>query len=470
VTARAGWELTYASTLCIVDAGVLSGAAAIALQVRYGGLEPVVTPGGPLAGLSFAALVAGIAPAWVGFLVATRAYEAKHLGVGSEEFKRVLSGTVRFAAVLGLASYALHASLSRGFFLVLVSLGAALLLLGRYLARKVLHALRRRGRCLHRVVAIGTVAEVTRLAEQLGRDQYAGLRVVAACVPGDKGEASLGRLVLLGPVRGLADRLGAVGADTVAVAGPTAVSSEEVRELSWELEGTGVDLLLTPAITDVAGPRIHIRPVAGLPLLHVDEPSFGGLGALVKRTVDVVGSLLLLALLAAPMIAIAVVVRLDGPVLYRQERVGRHGEPFRMWKFRSMRPGSERYADLVSDGAGPLFKMRADPRVTRVGAFLRRLSLDELPQLFNVLVGQMSLVGPRPPLHSEVADYEHAVHRRLYVRPGMTGLWQISGRAELPWDETVRLDLYYVENWSLALDALILWKTVFAVLRGRGAY
>jgi lipopolysaccharide/colanic/teichoic acid biosynthesis glycosyltransferase len=175
------------------------------------------------------------------------------------------------------------------------------------------------------------------------------------------------------------------------------------------------------------------------------------------------------------MLLIAITVHFDsaGPVFYRQERVGRHGATFRMWKFRSMHIGADRDHEAMTEldqSAGPLFKLKADPRVTRFGRFLRRRSLDELPQLFNVLLGQMSLVGPRPPLADEVAGYEAATHRRLYVRPGMTGLWQISGRADLPWDETVRLDLYYVENWSLALDALILWKTVFAVLRGRGAY
>ncbi|MBK5306429.1 MAG: sugar transferase [Frankiaceae bacterium] len=476
---RRGWEASYASLLFALDLVLAVVAVVVALQVRYGGLEPVVTPQGPIAGLSFSVLVAAIAPTWVAFLLASRAYESKYLGVGSDEFKRVLSGTLRFAAALGLASYALHASVSRGFFAVLVSLGAVLLLSGRYAARKVLHALRRRGRCLHRVVAIGTADEVARLAGQLARDRYAGLEVVAACVPDASPGAEVttehGPLVTLGSVDGLAARMHEVGADTVAVAGTSALSSEDLRELSWQLEGTGVDLLLTPAITDVAGPRIHIRPVAGLSLLHVDEPSFGGVGALVKRTVDVLGAAMLLAVLAVPMIVIAVAVRLDsaGPVFYRQERVGRHGATFRMWKFRSMHVDADRRRGALVEldqSAGPLFKIRADPRVTRFGRFLRRRSIDELPQLFNVLLGQMSLVGPRPPLRDEVAGYEAAVHRRLYVRPGMTGLWQISGRTDLPWDESVRLDLYYVENWSLSLDALILWKTVFAVLRGHGAY
>lgn len=476
---RAAWQKRYAAALVLLDVVLVSVATVVALQVRYGGLEPVVTPSGPLAGLSFWVLVGSIPIVWLVFLLATRAYDAKRLGVGSDEFKRVLSGSLRFAAGLGLTSYAFHASISRGFFAVLVSLGLLLLVLGRYCARKVLHALRRRGRCLHRVVAIGTPGEVTRLAAQLTRDRYAGLQVVAACVPGSTTDAEIttddGSLPVLGPVDDLVGRLSLVRADTVAVAGVDALSSEALRELSWQLEGTGVDFLVAPALTDVAGPRIHIRPVAGLPLLHVDEPSFGGLGGGVKRTVDLLGAAVLITLLAVPMLVIAAAILIDsgGPVFYRQVRVGRNGATFQMWKFRSMYDGADARRGALQgldQSAGPLFKIREDPRVTRVGRFLRKQSLDELPQLFNVLVGQMSLVGPRPPLRREVAGYDAAVHRRLYVRPGMTGLWQISGRTDLPWDEAVRLDLYYVENWSLAMDALILWKTLWAVLRGQGAY
>ena len=473
------WPSAYATVLAVADAAVVTLTVAIALQVRYHGLDPVVTPGGPLAGLSLSMLIAAMPAAWVLFLASSRAYESKQLGVGSDEFKRVIGGSLRFAAGLGLASYALHASLSRGFFTALVAVGVTLLLLTRYASRRVLHALRGRGRCLHRVVAVGTRAEVAQLASELARAHYAGLAVVAACLPAEEATASMGVegdvLPLLGPARGLASRLCEVRADTVAVAGTSALSPEEVRELSWSLEGSGVDLLLAPAITDVAGPRVHIRPVAGLPLLHVDEPAFGGLPAVIKRTFDLLVAFALLVLFAVPMLFIATAITADsrGGVFYRQERIGQAGRPFRMWKFRSMRPGADQHHQQLLEGnqaLGPLFKLRDDPRATRVGAWLRRRSLDELPQLFNVLRGQMSLVGPRPPLQREVETYAGHVARRLNVRPGMTGLWQISGRADLAWEEAVRLDLYYVENWSTALDALILWKTLWAVVQGKGAY
>jgi exopolysaccharide biosynthesis polyprenyl glycosylphosphotransferase len=248
-----------------------------------------------------------------------------------------------------------------------------------------------------------------------------------------------------------------------------------MRRLAWSLEGTGIDLLVAPALTDVAGPRINIRPVSGLPLLQVAEPKFTGIPRLVKRGIDILAAAIGLIALAPVFALVAALVRgtTPGPVLFRQIRIGRDGKPFTMLKFRSMFADAEQRLDelrVLSDhGDGVLFKLRGDPRITAVGKRLRRYSLDELPQLINVLRGQMSLVGPRPPLPSEVARYETDVFRRLLVKPGITGLWQVSGRSDLDWAQTVRLDLYYVENWSVALDAEILWKTLSAVASGSGA-
>jgi exopolysaccharide biosynthesis polyprenyl glycosylphosphotransferase len=473
------WPSTYGSVLVVLDALCITVAGAVALRARFGGADVVITDEGVLAGVPFSLVVAAAAPAWVLLLAVSRAYDVRYLGVGSEEYKSLLSGSFRFAAALGLASYALQASLSRHFFVVLVLLGTVLLLLARYAARKALHALRVRGRCLHRVVLIGTEEEVQQLDAQLLRGRYAGLAAVAACLPDYCTATSIsvasGELPVIGAARDLAPRLREVRADSVAVAGTSALSARELRELSWQLEGSGVDLLVAPAITDVAGPRIHIRPVAGLPLLHVDEPIFGGPKRLAKALLDLSLALLLLVVLLVPSLLIGLAVALDsrGPILYRQERVGRGGTTFPMWKFRSMRVGADREVtelQRLNEADGPLFKLRDDPRITRVGRFLRRHSLDEIPQLINVLTGSMSLVGPRPPLQSEVARYPTRLQRKLLVKPGMTGLWQISGRTDLSWDEAVRLDLYYVENWSAALDALILWKTLAAVVRGRGAY
>jgi exopolysaccharide biosynthesis polyprenyl glycosylphosphotransferase len=266
-----------------------------------------------------------------------------------------------------------------------------------------------------------------------------------------------------------------LGADTVIVAGQPRGGSRYIRNLGWALEGTATDLVLASRLTDVAGPRIHFRPVEGLPLIHVEIPQFEGGKHVLKRMLDVVVAAIALVILALPMLIVALLIRIDspGPALFRQERVGRNGSTFTMLKFRSMVVDAEsRLAALAAEdqGNGVLFKMKADPRVTRIGRIIRKFSIDELPQLWNVLVGDMSLVGPRPPLRREVNQYESHVHRRLYIKPGLTGMWQVNGRSDLSWEESVRLDLYYVENWSLTGDLVILWRTVRVLLHPTGAY
>ena len=482
LAARPVWEPVYAAVLMVLDGILISVACAVAVAINFtqadssfraslGSTSSKVLP--------YSLFVALIPPVWVAMIAASDAYQSRFLGVGSEEFKRVTNASVRFVALLAFVSYALKAQFGRGFVAVVIPTGFVLLVLGRYGARKVLHLLRGNHHCLHRVVLVGSPEEIHSLAEQMLREPYAGLDVVAVALPDyylDE-DVAVGDVLLpnIGPARDLALRLDMVGADTVAVAGTSAMSSLELRQLSWDLEGTGNDLLVAPAITDVTGPRIHIRPVAGLPLLHVESPTFGGVPRVVKRVIDVAGALLLLALLVIPFGVIALLIRLEGPggVFFRQVRVGREGSRFRMWKFRSMHVGAEASLaelDSLNESDGPMFKIANDPRVTAVGRVLRRFSIDELPQLFNVLSGSMSLVGPRPPLPTEVDVYDAHVHRRLLVKPGMTGLWQVSGRSDLSWAESVRLDLYYVENWSVALDAQILWKTLFAVVKSRGAY
>jgi exopolysaccharide biosynthesis polyprenyl glycosylphosphotransferase len=249
----------------------------------------------------------------------------------------------------------------------------------------------------------------------------------------------------------------------------------KLRTLAWELEKTGTDLCVAPALLDVAGPRTTVRPTAGLTLLHVDHPQLSGPRQVVKDLFDRCAAAFGLMALSPLMLTIAVAIRLsdDGPALFTQTRVGKGGEPFRIYKFRTMVVDAE--ARLVeirekNESDGVLFKIRRDPRITAIGARLRRSSLDELPQLINVLRGEMSLVGPRPALPEEAAKYADHVRRRLVVKPGVTGMWQVNGRSELSWEETVRLDLRYVENWSFALDLQILWKTFSVIFRGAGAY
>jgi exopolysaccharide biosynthesis polyprenyl glycosylphosphotransferase len=312
----------------------------------------------------------------------------------------------------------------------------------------------------------------------LQREPLSGLQVVAACVTGEPRLFTKDSLVpVLGTLTDVVEVLDELGADTVCVAAGPGVTAGTLRELSYQLEGTGVDLLVSPVLTNVTGTRLSYRTIPGLPLLHVDEPELSGSRRLIKGMFDRVVGLVGLILVAPLLLAMAVAIRLTspGPAFFRQQRVGRAGETFRIWKLRTMYTGAHGDKDALRAANvhgldGVLFKLPQDPRVTPVGRFLRRYSLDELPQLINVVLGHMSLVGPRPPLQEEVDRYDGHVHRRLLVKPGITGLWQVSGRADLPWEEAVRLDLHYVENWSLGLDVAVLCRTAIAVLKARGAY
>jgi exopolysaccharide biosynthesis polyprenyl glycosylphosphotransferase len=365
---------------------------------------------------------------------------------------------------------------SRDYVAIAMPCVVALDLVARYCLRKRLHRMRADGSCMRRAVAVGHPKDVEGLINELRREPYHGLTVVAVCLADSSGaSAQLGGVPVHG---GLADVMPAVrvaDADTVAVLACPEMNGVELRKLAWELEKTGTDLCLAPALLDVAGPRTSIRSAAGLPLLYMDHPDLTGVRQTVKNLFDRLAAASALLLLAPLFITIAIAIKLGdrGPILFRQVRVGRNGRPFHVCKFRTMVTNAEDLKAALEDrneGNGVLFKIKDDPRVTRAGTWLRRWSLDELPQLFNVLLGQMSLVGPRPALPEEAAKYGDYVRRRLAVRPGITGLWQVSGRSDLPWDEAIRLDLRYVENWSFALDLQILWKTWAAVTHGSGAY
>ncbi len=361
---------------------------------------------------------------------------------------------------------------------VLTPLTGCLCLVARFVLRKWLHRQRRAGRCALPVLAVGSEEAVCDLVRRTRRDPFFGWKVTAACTPtgtGTGGGLDVDGVDVLGDLDSVPGVAAAHDHRVVAVCRAPGWGPTRLRRLAWELEGTNAELAVDPGLMEVAGPRMHIAPIDGLPLLLLSHPRFTGTARLLKAAVDRCVAALLLLLTAPLFLAVSIAVRLSdgGPVFFRQERVGQHGRRFMMIKFRSMsRDAEARLAELTesNDGAGPLFKMHTDPRVTSVGQLLRRYSLDELPQLLNVLNGTMSLVGPRPPLPIEVQTYADDARRRLLVRPGMTGLWQVSGRSSLTWEESVRLDLRYVENWSLALDFVIIWKTFGAVFLARGAY
>ena len=463
------WRSRWTAGLVAVDAVLLTAALVVAVIVRFG-IEPSDAETG---GVSYALVALSIAAGWSLSLGVAGAYETRHLGTGAEEYKRVAVGTLRLWGAVAIGCYAAKLQVARGFVVVALPLGMLLLLTGRGFARRILVAARGRGRSLHRVVVVGDRRAVVSLASELRRERAAGFEVIGVCLP-TQGERLRESDDL--PVLGALEDVPAVArvhdADTVAVA--SEVPAEAVRRLAWGLEGSGVDLVVAPSVVDVAGPRVSVRPVAGLPLLHVDEPEFTGGKRLAKAAVDRLLAAVGLVALAPVLLPVALLVRLDspGPVLFSQVRIGREGREFRVVKFRTMYVDAElRLAELSNRNQtnGLLFKIADDPRITRVGRFLRRTSIDELPQLLNVLRGDMSLVGPRP-LPVKDSDFTGDVRRRLLVRPGITGLWQVNGRSRLSWEDAVRLDLYYVENWSIALDLAILARTVGAVLRGTGAY
>lgn len=461
------WSRRYVQALFALD--VLAGLAA----VLVGSLMPrALTLQGPQQAL----LVLAGALAWPLGISLARGYERAQIGVGGDEVRAVLRASVVLIAAGSVASVLFNTNgLS-----ALVVLGTPIAMLSsvgtRFCARRVLHHRQRQGHHVRRVLVVGSAYAVSDLATVLERESHAGMRVVGVCVPrSDATRADEAGLHVLGDLEQVPELIRSSGVDAVAVTGGEATRHHYLRELSWALEGAGVELLVHPGLIEVAGPRMHIRPYVGLPLLHVEQPHFTGWRRILKRAADL-GLGIVGVLCAAPvLLAIAAAIKLQdgGPVIFRQTRVGLDGTTFTMLKFRSMHlDAEERLAELRArhPNMGTLFKLADDPRVTPVGRFLRKYSLDELPQLVNVLGGSMSMVGPRPPLQSEVDQYEDHARRRLLVTPGLTGLWQVSGRSLLSWEETVRLDLRYVENWTLTLDLLILWKTLFAVLAKRGAF
>ncbi|MET9696782.1 sugar transferase [Streptomyces sp. NPDC006529] len=413
----------------------------------------------------------------LGALAVSRAWEPAVLGQGAEEFRRLGRSLVTAAVVLALGGIALSSRNIKLWIFVAIPAIALVTLVERYLLRLWLYRQRGAGRCLRPVLAAGSPDTVRDLIVRTRKCPRLGWRVEAVCTPdglGPNGDRLEG-VPVVGRLTDVAGHVRRDGYRVVAVTPDPHWSPERLQRLAWNLEGGDAEMVVAPVLMEVAGPRLHVDGVLGIPLLRVSMPIFTGGRRAVKEVVDRAGAVVLLLLFAPLMVLVGLVVLADsrGGVFYRQRRVGKDGREFTTVKFRTMVPGAHGARAALAglnEGAGLLFKLRRDPRVTRVGATLRRYSLDELPQLFNVLTGSMSLVGPRPPLPEESAAYSPDIRRRLLVKPGLTGLWQISGRSDLPWDEAVRLDLRYVEDWSLALDTVILWKTLRAVLQGQGAY
>lgn len=439
--------------------------------------------------IDYTAFSLGLAALWWVAIRLHGGYSTHTLGHGAAEYRAVIVGTLRVFAALAMLAFAFQVQVARGYILLALPAGLVGLMVARRMWRRWLGGQREVGRLSSDVLVVGDEVHAPQLVEALGREPAAGYVPVGVCCTSDR--PVVAGLPVLGAEHDAARVAIELGVDVVACGTSARLGSAGLRRLSWALEGSGIALVVAPGLTEIAGPRVLARPVAGLPLLHVEAPTFSGPRLVLKAALDWLGALMLLIAFSPVMLGAAVAIRLHdgGPILFRQTRVGLDGRTFTMTKFRSMSPDSEaRQAELqdrqrevalerTREGSGDvlidrglLFKMENDPRVTPVGRFIRRYSIDELPQLFDVLAGKMSLVGPRPPLPAEVSTYADDVRRRLLVKPGMTGLWQINGRSDLSWEESVRFDLYYVENWSVAQDLIILWRTAAAVVAKRGAY
>jgi exopolysaccharide biosynthesis polyprenyl glycosylphosphotransferase len=472
------WRRKYARRLRALDAAIVVWAVAGAFGVRFGFLD---INAATASDIDYASLSIVLAVAWWLMLEFWGSRDPLVLGSGSEEYKRVLASTAWLFGFVAIVSYALRIDTARGFVGLAFPAGALGLLVGRWLVRQHLSLERTHGKSISRVFIIGGPYSAAHLIRSLRSEPSAGYLPVAAHLPGAMEDKNRD-LSLTVPVTGLDTDFDSILAvilasnvDAVAVSAGVNLHPRDLRRLGWELAARDIGMILAPALTDIAGPRIHTQPVAGLPLIHVSTPKLTGGKKVAKRAFDIIVAGILVALLSPVFLALALLVRFSdpGPVFYRQERIGLRGTTFDMLKFRSMKVNAdaELHALLEAQGSNdtPLFKIENDPRITPVGRILRKYSLDELPQLLNVLGGSMSLVGPRPQREGEVALYDDAAHRRLYVSPGMSGLWQVSGRSNLSWEESIRLDLYYVENWSLMGDVVILFKTFKAVFASTGA-
>ncbi|WP_245976958.1 sugar transferase [Cryobacterium soli] len=472
----AAWARQYRARLILTDAAVIGSAVTVAFLARFAIVNPIADAA--RIPLSYWALTGIVAITWIITLATFPTRDARVVGVGATEYKLVINASALAFGMLAIAFLLLQVDTARAYFVFALPLGVAALILERWLWRKWLIRQRRYGHYLARAIVVGAREDVEYVVRQINDKSGAAYQVVGAALEGDNAMSitAAGNLVpVVADFEHVASAAQSLGVDAVIVAGHPSLGNTFIRNLGWDLEKTSAELVLSSRLTDVAGPRIHFRPVEGLPLIHVEIPQYDGAKHVLKRALDIILGAVTLIAVSPVLVVIGVLVKLDspGPILFRQERAGRNGAPFHMLKFRSMvRTAEDDLAGLLdqNEGAGVLFKIRSDPRITKVGRILRKYSLDELPQLWNIVVGQMSIVGPRPPLPAEVQKYEAHMHRRLYIKPGLTGMWQVNGRSDLSWEESVRLDLYYVENWSLAGDLMIIWRTFKIIIRPLGAY
>ncbi|MGW6422961.1 sugar transferase [Nocardia sp. NPDC055053] len=475
---RESWQAAFAQRLVVTDTVAVLGAVVAAQAIRFGGpaAPPLAWPLPYEVGYSVVTLA--LAAGWLALLHGYGTRAPQVIGTGSEEFRRLVSATLRLFGVLAILALLCRVEVARGYLAIALPAGLLALVAGRLAWRQRLRHWRAEGRCHTAVLVVGSPEAAHAMATAFTDDPGSGYRVVGVCVPAGSGDGRFerhGGPSVLGDDRSVLDAVRRSAAESVAVAATDHLGPAELRRMAWELDPLGVDLIVAPGVADIAGVRLTHRLVAGMPMLHIDRPRYGRAKSSRKALFDFCFAAAVLVLSAPILVAIAVAVKATsaGPVFYLSERIGRDGVPFRMIKFRSMRLDADTAVDdlIEQHGGNPVFfKVKDDPRVTQVGRFLRKYSLDELPQFCNVLRGEMSVVGPRPQVQREVDSYDGEMRRRLLVKPGLTGLWQVSGRSDLSPEDSVRLDLSYVENWSMVLDVALIARTIGVVTRGDGAY
>jgi len=473
------WQRGYARRLAMLDVVAVAFAVGLGQWLRFGGFNGTVQT---YASIDYTVVSIVVVVGWLAALTINHSRSPRIIGAGAEEYRRVWLATLSVFGGVAIVSMLFKLEIARGYLMIALPTGITLLVLFRWAARRyIVMAREKRGQYITRVLVVGNAPSVCDLTKSFARESKSEYQVVGACIPGHVGRTHID-VPGVGIIPTFGDESNVVGAVTMTNSHAVAVTATErldcrgIRDLGWELEKLDIDLLVSPGVVDVAGPRLQMRPVAGLPLIHVEKPQYHGAKKFQKRLFDVVFSSAVLLCGLPVMLAVALAVKLTskGPVFYRSERIGLDGQPFEMIKFRTMVDGADAMVHeliaLNESDSGVLFKIRMDPRVTPLGRLLRKYSIDELPQFINVLKRDMSVVGPRPPLAAEVTSYDDYAKRRLLVRPGITGLWQVSGRSDLSWEDTVRLDLFYVENWSMIADLLISLKTIKAMLSHSGAY
>ena len=473
------WQQAYALRLVGVDVAGILLAVGLAQWLRFGGLSEAVSA---YRSVDYTVVSFAIAALWLSALAINRSRSPRIIGSGAEEYRRVWLATLSVFGGVAIISMLFKLEIARGYLMIALPAGLIFLTISRWSARQVVAVSRRkRGSCITRVLVVGNSGAVRDLTKSLARKSGSEYQIVGACIPGPIQRRSVdvpgvGSVPTFGDESNVVEAVLATGSQAVAVTATERLDGRGIRDLSWQLEKLDIDLLVSPGVVDIAGPRLQMRPVCGLPLIHVEKPQYSGAKRFQKRFFDIAFSstILLCGLPFLLLVAAAIKLTSKGPVFYRAERIGLDGKPFEMIKFRTMVDGADKMVEKLSalneSEGGVLFKIRQDPRVTPVGKILRKFSIDELPQFINVLKRDMSVVGPRPPLDREVQTYDDHAMKRLLVRPGITGLWQVSGRSDLSWEDSVRLDLFYVENWSMMSDLIIALKTVKAVFSHSGAY